>query len=624
MNKTIKRINISLLSIICLMPINAFAYTKTESVFNNLNNDGSINKTIVTNHICSKTKEEYIDDSELNDIINLNGNEEFKKDGNTLKWKSNGKDIYYQGTTSKTSPINFKIKYYLNDKEKNVKDIVGKKGNIKIKIEIENTLKNTVNINGKTEEVYTPFIVMGGTIIDTKENSNIKVTNGKVVETGNKATILSISTPGLYESLNIDELSKLDSMEISFDTNKFSLNNIYFVATPKLLEEKDIKGFENVDSLVNSINLLQDSMNQIEDGSKKLNEGLKSAHEGSNLIVKKVTDSIKSLNITDENVLDEETLEKIKLSAIYKATLSDEELNQIGLMASSKVTLSEEQLKMISDKALSEVGTITLSDEQKEDIKKSVDNSIDTIYKESIINNARNSVDNLVDGISSSLVITPENIVALSGNQVDIEVATIISNNLNSTIQSKLASSKETMYTASENNALASAKQIAENSALNTAASVSNSVASKIVPAVSTKTATTVASMVASETAKVTASSTSKEVAGKLAPVVAESVAKEVKNEATKQIKNSMVTLNNGLVSLDDGINKLYEGSNSLTEGISRFNNEGIKKISSYTYKINSYKSKAEALVELSKNYGGFTSNNSTETIFVNKVKSIK
>ena len=38
-------------------------------------------------------------------------------------------------------------------------------------------------------------------------------------------------------------------------------------------------------------------------------------------------------------------------------------------MASSKVTLSEEQLKMISDKALSEVGTITLSDEQKEEIK---------------------------------------------------------------------------------------------------------------------------------------------------------------------------------------------------------------------------------------------------------------
>ena len=624
MNKTIKRINISLLSLAFLLPVNVLAYTKTESVFNNLNTDGSINKTIVTNHICSKTKEEYIDNSELNDILNLNGNEEFKKEGNTLKWKSNGKDIYYQGTTSKTSPINFKIKYYLNDKEKNVKDIIGKKGNIRIKIDIENTLKNTVKVNGKVEEVYTPFIVMGGTIIDTKENSNIKVTNGKVVETGNKATILSISTPGLYESLNIDELSKLDSMEISFDTNKFSLNNIYFVATPKLLEEKDIKGFENVDSLVNSINLLQSNMNQIEDGSKSLNEGLKNAHEGSNLIVKKVTESINSLKQSDENVLDEKTLEAIKLKAITGATLSDEELNQIGLMASTKATLSDEQLKMISNKALLEVGTITLSDEQKEEIKKSVDNSIDTLYKESIVSNARSSVDNLVNGIIESLVITPENIVALSGNQVDIEVATTISTNLNNTIKAKLENAKSTMYSASENNALASAKQIAENSALSTATSVSNSVASKLVPSVATKTASSVASMVASETAKETASTTSKQVASKLAPVVAESVAKEVKNEATKQIKENMITLNNGLVSLDDGINKLYEGSNKLNDGITRFNNEGIKKISNYTYKINSYKSKAEALVELSKNYKGYTSDNSTETIFINKVKSIK
>ena len=624
MNKTIKRINISLLSLAFLLPVNVLAYTKTESVFNNLNTDGSINKTIVTNHICSKTKEEYIDNSELNDILNLNGNEEFKKEGNTLKWKSNGKDIYYQGTTSKSSPINFKIKYYLNNKEKNVKDIIGKKGNIRIKIDIENTLKNTVKVNGKVEEVYTPFIVMGGTIIDTKENSNIKVTNGKVVETGNKATILSISTPGLYESLNIDELSKLDSMEISYDTNKFSLNNIYFVATPKLLEEKDIKGFENVDSLVNSINLLQSNMNQIEDGSKSLNEGLKNAHEGSNLIVKKVTESINSLKQSDENVLDEKTLEAIKLKAITGATLSDEELNQIGLMASTKATLSDEQLKMISNKALLEVGTITLSDEQKEEIKKSVDNSIDTLYKESIVSNARSSVDNLVNGIIESLVITPENIVALSGNQVDIEVATTISTNLNNTIKAKLENAKSTMYSASENNALASAKQIAENSALSTATSVSNSVASKLVPSVATKTASSVASMVASETAKETASTTSKQVASKLAPVVAESVAKEVKNEATKQIKENMITLNNGLVSLDDGINKLYEGSNKLNDGITRFNNEGIKKISNYTYKINSYKSKAEALVELSKNYKGYTSDNSTETIFINKVKSIK
>ena len=37
-------------------------------------------------------------------------------------------------------------------------------------------------------------------------NSNISVSNGKVVETGSKAVIGSIASPGLYESLNIDKL----------------------------------------------------------------------------------------------------------------------------------------------------------------------------------------------------------------------------------------------------------------------------------------------------------------------------------------------------------------------------------------------------------------------------------
>ena len=55
-----------------MCPVNTYAYTKTESVFSNLNTDGVVNKTTVTNHICSKTKEEYIDNSSLEDIINLN------------------------------------------------------------------------------------------------------------------------------------------------------------------------------------------------------------------------------------------------------------------------------------------------------------------------------------------------------------------------------------------------------------------------------------------------------------------------------------------------------------------------------------------------------------------------
>lgn len=621
MNNIFKKGLVTLLSLSMICPVNAL--TKTESVFSNLNTDGSIDKTTVTNHICSMNKEEY-DESELDDIINLNGEETFTKDGNNLKWKSDGKDIYYQGSTTKEGPIKININYYLDGEKKTAKDMIGKKGSVKIEINLENRLKNNVNVNGKVEEVYTPFVVMAGTIIETKNNSNVSVTNGKVVETGSKDIVASIASPGLYESIDIDKLNNLDRIEINYDTEKFSLNNIYIVATPKLIEEKDIKAFKDVDSLVNSINLLESSMDKIENGSKELNTGLKKAYDGSSLITKKVTESINSLETSDENVLDEETINKIKISAREGATLSETDLNNIGNMAASQTSLSEEELNYISSLALEEVGTITLTDEQKASIIQNVDYAVENVYGESIRAGARSNVDNLLSGISSGLTMTPEKIIALSGNQVDETIANTISTNLNATISSNLAASKSQMYASAESTAIASAKQIAENSALSSAETVANQTASTLVPAVSRGTATKVAPIVANEVAKKTAASTSVTVAEKLAPVVAETVAKEVKNEATKQIKNNMITLNNGLIELNSGLEKLYNGSTELNTGISTFNNQGIKKISSYTGTIKTYTSRAEALVDLSNNYKGFSTNNSNETIFINKVKSEK
>ena len=142
MNNILKKGFISLLSISVMCPVSTLAYTKTESIFSNLNTDGVVNKTTVTNHICSKTKEEYIDNSSLEEIVNLNGSETFSKEGETLKWKSDGKDIYYQGSTTKESPIKISINYYLDGEKKSAKEMVGKKGNVKIDISLENTLKS--------------------------------------------------------------------------------------------------------------------------------------------------------------------------------------------------------------------------------------------------------------------------------------------------------------------------------------------------------------------------------------------------------------------------------------------------------------------------------------------------
>ena len=621
MNKILKKLFILLLLI---YPTVGFSYTKVESVFNNLDTDGLVNKTTVTNHICSKNKEEYIDNSELNDIINLNGNETFTKDGNTLKWKATGKDIYYSGTSNKELPIDIKINYYLNGENKKVKDIVGKKGNIKIEISLENKLKNEVYINGKKEEIYIPFIVMAGTIIDTKDNNNISVTNGRVVETGNKSMIASIASPGLYESLDIKDLNNLNKIEITFDTTNFKLNNIYILATPKLISKEDTKVFDDVDNLVNSINLLQENMNKIQDGSNKLNEGIKSAYNGSNLINEKVNESINSLKESDESVLDNETLESIRNTAINKVTLSDEDLNKIGLLASKEATLSENELNYIATTALNKIGTINLSDEDKVEIANNINNLIDNSYSDVIKSSARNQIDNLINAISSNLAISKEQIIYLSNNQVSEEVAETISNNLNMALLNKLNSSKETLYLISENNAINSSKELAVKVAIASSIESSNKTIQTLVPIVSKETASSISPVVASKTATKVADTVSKEVAGKVSVSVADQVSIKVKNEATKQIKNNMVTLNNGLLELNEGLKQLNEGSNELNSGINRFNSEGINKLNNYSFKVKKYKNKFEALVDLSNDYNGFASNNASETIFINKVKSIK
>ena len=105
-----KIIALSLLTVM-VIPTSTKALTKNESVFSELNTNGTIYKTTVTNHLKVSSKQEIEDNTELKEITNVNGNESFTKDKNTLKWKTDGKDIYYQGTTTKNLPLDINIKY---------------------------------------------------------------------------------------------------------------------------------------------------------------------------------------------------------------------------------------------------------------------------------------------------------------------------------------------------------------------------------------------------------------------------------------------------------------------------------------------------------------------------------
>ena len=105
MRKINKIIGSVLISSIALQPTFVVALEKKETVYANLDYTGTPYKTTVNNHLYVDNSEKIEDETELKDILNINGDEKFELNDNKILWESTGKDIFYQGTTDKELPL---------------------------------------------------------------------------------------------------------------------------------------------------------------------------------------------------------------------------------------------------------------------------------------------------------------------------------------------------------------------------------------------------------------------------------------------------------------------------------------------------------------------------------------
>ena len=286
-----------------------WALSKDETIYAKLNSDGSTSSVTISEHLNDNGSDYINDRSHLNNIKNVNGDETYSNDGNKLVWEAKGNDIYYEGNTSENLPIEMNVKYYLNDEEMSVNDMLGKAGKVRIVLNYKNNKVNYVPVNGKIETLYTPFVVATTSLLSNTDNKNIKVTNGRVIDNGVTSVIVAISSPGLYESLNIEKLKDLDKVEISYDTEYFELNSIYSVATSKILEDNDLDILNNVKDLYSSIGLLQDNMDKLVDASSKLKDGSSMIANGTNELynaTNKITSTYFNYRNMDKNSLKKE------------------------------------------------------------------------------------------------------------------------------------------------------------------------------------------------------------------------------------------------------------------------------------------------------------------------------
>lgn len=250
--------------------------TKDETVYVIANSDGSVKKIIVSDWIKNnRADNKIIDDTNLNDIRNLKGNETYTVNSDNMKvWDAECNDIYYQGNTTKALPVDVNVTYKLDGKVMSAKDISGKSGKVTIRFDYKNNQYEMVEIGGKEEKIYVPFAMLTGVELDDKF-SNVEVTNGKVVNDGTRTVVAGLAFPGLQDDLAIskEKLEIPDYVEITADVKDFSLGMTVTIATNDLFNELDSDKLNEKD-VKDSMNDLTDAMDKLLDGSSKLYSGL--------------------------------------------------------------------------------------------------------------------------------------------------------------------------------------------------------------------------------------------------------------------------------------------------------------------------------------------------------------
>lgn len=348
-----KKLNLAVLTVAMLSPLCVFANTKNETVYSKIDENGNVISTTVNEQIKNTKKLDTIEDyTELEDILNISSNDEINKLNKNISINAFGKDVFYQGTSKKSLPIGINIKYYLDGKEESLDNILGKSGKIKIVINFTNNEKHNALVNGKQETMYTPFLVTMGTMLDSNV-TNIKINNGKVVASGNKNMVVGISSPYLNRSLNISELSTLNTLTLSYETDKFKLPTMYFVATNKLLSDADLSVFNKLDGLNSKVDELQTNMNKIDNGASDLSKGI-------NKLKNSLSSSITNLKNNNEDALDEKTLAGIRTQTMQTVqnTFSNDYKKKLSESAWIKV---EENLKNSNDTYVTDLATKTVS-----------------------------------------------------------------------------------------------------------------------------------------------------------------------------------------------------------------------------------------------------------------------
>lgn len=251
---------------------------KDETVYVLAGADGSVQKIIVSDWLKNTIGAQQISDSTtLTDVENVKGDESYAAGS----WEAQGNDIYYQGNSNKELPVSMAVTYKLDGKEISPQELLGKSGKVTIRFDYTNNSYETVEVSGKQEKIYVPFVMLTGMLLDNEVFRNVEVTNGKLINDGDRSVVVGMAFPSLQENLAIDkeQFEIPEFVEITADVNEFTFGMTITVATNEPFSKLNVDTLGDTADIDSSMQEMTDAMDQLLDGSAQLYDGLETLLE---------------------------------------------------------------------------------------------------------------------------------------------------------------------------------------------------------------------------------------------------------------------------------------------------------------------------------------------------------
>ena len=257
------------------------SFTKSETVYAVMNDDGSISSTTVSEHVYSASGLSNVTDkSSLTNIQNTESDAAFTQNGEDITWNTDDTDVYYKGDTDRSLPISAKITYAMDGQEAALEDLIGKSGHLTVTIALTNSETDTITVNGAERTIVTPLITAVGVIFG-EDASNVTAEHGISESAAKRSVAAFVTLPGVKDSLSgllPDEVDSIedylqDTITVEADVTELTCPQVMMACATSAAA----LGTDNVFDL--------SSFNELTDGSSRRNAAMSQLMDGASQLV---------------------------------------------------------------------------------------------------------------------------------------------------------------------------------------------------------------------------------------------------------------------------------------------------------------------------------------------------